>query len=178
MALLEVQKYDNQKYYKLASNGTNPNFTSTLFSKAGEADSFNKSSDISSSKNTKSNNGKFDISEAGKNFVNGMIDPFKAIIKHPIASLALIGGTAAACMIVPALAPITVVGFGALGISQMGKGIYGAISNSANGNYDAAEKSFNRIGEGFVGTLLSFFGLKQGAKIAREAKLMMKQIQH
>ena len=172
MVLLEVQKYYNQKYYNLASNDSNPNFTSTLLAESAESDSFSKSKDISNSKNTKSSNGKFDASEAGKNFVNGMIDPFKAIIKHPVASLGMIGGTAVACMLVPALGPVTVAGFGALGIFQMGKGIYGAISNSANGNYDAAEKSFNRIGEGFIGTLLSFFGLKQGAKIAREAKLM------
>lgn len=38
----------------------------------------------------KSNNGKFDVSEAGKNLVKGITSPITAMIKHPIATIGVI----------------------------------------------------------------------------------------
>ncbi|MCR5265208.1 MAG: hypothetical protein K6E29_01275, partial [Cyanobacteria bacterium RUI128] len=70
----------------------------------------------------KSNNGKFDWSEAGKNFLKGVISPVTAIFKHPLATAGIIGATVLACSLVPVLAPITAIGFGALSLYQLGKG--------------------------------------------------------
>lgn len=120
----------------------------------------------------KSNNGKFDISEAGKNLGKGILSPITAMIKHPIASIALVAGTVAATTLVPVLAPVMAVGFGAVSLYQVGKGTYDAVKNYKNGNYDDAEKSFDKIGQGLVGTVMTALGMKQSAKIANEAKLM------
>lgn len=123
-------------------------------------------------KNDKSNNGKFDLSEAGKNFFKGILSPITAAIEHPIATLGLVAGTVAASSIAPVLGPALAIGFGAYSLFQAGKGCYDAVKNYSNGNYDAAEKSFTTVGEGTIGTILSALGVKQGAKVAKEAKLM------
>lgn len=120
----------------------------------------------------KSNNGKFDISEAAKNLGKGIISPITAMIKHPIASIALVAGTVAATTLVPVLGPVMAVGFGVASLYQVGKGTYDAVKNYKNGEYDEAEKSFDKIGQGLVGTVMTALGMKQSAKIAREAKLM------
>lgn len=120
----------------------------------------------------KTNNGKFDFSEAGKNFLKGIISPITAAIKHPIATIGLVAGTIAACSFVPILGPALAVGFGAYSLLQIGKGCYDVAKNCANGDYDAAEKSFTTVGEGTVGTALSALGIRQSARIAKEAKLM------
>lgn len=120
----------------------------------------------------KSNNGKFDVSEAGKNLVKGITSPITAMIKHPIATIGVIAATAAATTFVPVLCPVLVVGFGAASLYQIGKGTYDAAKNYKNGNYDDAEKSFDKIGQGIIGTVMSAIGIKQSAKIAQEAKLM------
>lgn len=120
----------------------------------------------------KSNNGEFDLSEAGKNFVNGLISPVTAALKHPLATLGLVAGTIAACSVLPILGPALAVGFGAYSLYQVGKGVYDAADNYSKGNYDAAEQSFSTVGEGTAGTVLSALGIRQSAKIAQEAKLM------
>lgn len=120
----------------------------------------------------KSNNGKFDISEAGKNFLKGVISPITAVVKHPLMTAGIIGGTALACALVPVLAPITAIGFGAMSVYQLGKGFYNAGTLIANKEYDKAEKAFDEIGQGTVGVALTALGIKQSAKVAKEAKLM------
>lgn len=123
-------------------------------------------------KTDKSNNGKFDFSEAGKNFLKGVISPITTVIKHPVATLGVIGVTAVACSLVPVLGPITAIGFGALSLFQLGKGCYNAAKLYKNGQYDNAEKAFNEIGQGTVGVALTAVGVKQSAKVTKEAKLM------
>ncbi len=123
-------------------------------------------------KDDKSNNGKFDISEACKNFVKGVFSPLTAVIKHPVMTIAMVGVTAAACSLIPVLTPILGIGFGALSVFQLGKGCFDVAKNIKNKEYDNAEKSFNTVGQGTVGTVLSFLGIKQNARIAKEAKLM------
>ena len=120
----------------------------------------------------KSNNGEFDLSEAGKNFVKGLVSPVTAALKHPLATLGLVAGTVAACSVLPILGPVLAVGFGAYSLYQVGKGVYDAADNYSKGNYDAAEQSFNTVGEGTAGTVLSALGIRQSAKVAQEAKLM------
>ncbi len=137
----------------------------TYITKAKE-DSFEKK------KVDKSNNGKFDIIEAGKNYIKGILSPLTAIIKHPVMTIAMIGITAAACSLVPVLTPILGIGFGALSVFQLGKGCYDVAKNIKNKDYDKAEQSFNTVGQGTIGTILSALGLKQSAKVAKEAKLM------
>ncbi len=120
----------------------------------------------------KSNNGKFDISEAGKNFIKGVLSPLTAVVKHPVITIAMLGTTAAMCSLIPVLTPILGIGFGALSVFQLGKGCIEVAKNIKNKEYDKAEKSFNTVGQGTVGTVLSALGLKQSAKVAKEAKLM------
>lgn len=127
-----------------------------------------------SNKEDKSKNGKFDVSEAVKNLGKGILSPFTAMIKHPVATVGLIAGTVALTTLIPVLTPVLAVGFGAVGLYQVGKGSYDAVNNYRKGNYDEAEKSFDKIGQGIVGTVMSAVGIKQGAKVANEAKLMNK----
>lgn len=122
----------------------------------------------------KSNNGKFDFSEALKNFGKGIISPLTALVKHPFAAAGTLLGIGAACMIAPVLTPILTVGFGLMSLYQLSKSTYNAISNYTKGNYDQAEKDCENVGQGFIGTALTMLGLKQSAKIALEAKTMAK----
>lgn len=120
----------------------------------------------------KSNNNQFDFSEAAKNFGKGAISPVTAAIKHPFITAGVLAGTVAACSIVPILGPAMLLGFGALSVGQMIKGSADAVKNYKNGEYDKAEKSFDLIGQGTVGTLLSLIGVRQSAQVAKEAKMM------
>ena len=135
---------------------------------ANSKDSFEKTKVDSSSDN------KFTFKEAAKNFFKGMISPLTAIVKHPIASVATVAICGLACTAVPVLTPLMTLGFGALSVFQLGKGIFNSIKEYKNGNYDNAEKSFQDIGAGTVGVATSVVGLKQSAKIAQEAKIMNK----
>ena len=87
-------------------------------------------------------------------------------------TIAMVGVTAAACSLIPVLTPILGIGFGALSVFQLGKGCFDVAKNIKNKEYDKAEKSFNTVGQGTVGTVLSFLGLKQNARVAKEVKLM------
>ena len=122
--------------------------------------------------NDKSNNNEFDFSEAAKNFGKGAISPVTAAIKHPFLTVGLLAGTVAACSVVPILGPAMLLGFGALSVGQMIKGSADAVKNYSNGEYDKAEKSFDLIGQGTVGTLLTLLGVKQSAQVSKEAKMM------
>jgi hypothetical protein len=157
-------------------NGIN-NTSNLIFKKIKEQNEktkleYKKDSFERTTKEDKSNNGKFDISECAKNFAQGVLSPLKAVVEHPVATVGILGATTLACTLVPVLTPIMGVGFGALSVYQLGKGCYNAAKNYKNKEYDNAEKSFNQIGQGFVGTVTSALGLKQGAKVAKEAKLM------
>ena len=132
---------------------------------SGKTDNFEKRTD-------KSNNGKFDLSEAGKNFLKGIISPVTALVKHPLMTIGIIGGTILTCSLVPVLAPVTAIGFGALSLYQLGKGCYNATKLYKNGQYDAAEKAFDEIGQGTAGVALTAVGVKQSARVAKEAKMM------
>ena len=147
--------------YKKNIKNENVNFTSRddLFEKP------NKKVD-------KSSNGKFDISECVKNFAKGLLSPITAVIKHPLMTIGTLAVTVALCSVVPVMAPILAVGFGALSVYQVGKGVVEAAKNYKNGEYDKAEKSFNKVGEGTIGVVLTALGIKQSARVAKEAKVM------
>lgn len=147
--------------YKKNIKNENVNFTSRddLFEKP------NKKVD-------KSSNGKFDISECVKNFAKGLLSPITAVIKHPLMTIGTLAATVALCSVVPVMAPILAVGFGALSVYQVGKGVVEAAKNYNNGEYDKAEKSFNKVGEGTIGVVLTALGIKQSARVAKEAKVM------
>lgn len=123
-------------------------------------------------KEDKSNNGKFDADEALTNFAKGLWSPVTVLIKHPIAAIGMLGGTAVACSLVPVLGPILAVGFGAMGIYQIGKSGYNIVKDYQNGDYDQAEKGFKGLGEGTINTYLTAIGLRSSAKVVKEAKLM------
>lgn len=123
-------------------------------------------------KEDRKNNGKFDVSEAVNNFGKGLCSPITALIKHPVAAIGMVGATAVACSLVPVLGPILAVGFGAIGIYEIGKSGYKIAKDFKNGEYDQAEKDFNGLGQGTINTYLTILGLRGSARIAKEAKLM------
>lgn len=84
----------------------------------------------------------------------------------------MLGGTAVACSLVPVLGPILAVGFGAMGVYEIGKSGYQIAKDYRNGDYDQAEKDFKGLGQGTINTFLTAIGLKSSAKVVKEAKLM------
>ncbi|MCM1338297.1 MAG: hypothetical protein NC191_01340 [Muribaculaceae bacterium] len=76
----------------------------------------------------------------------------------------MIAGISAACFAVPVLGPLMTLGFGALSLYEVGKGMYNAIKEYKHGNYDNSERAFEKIGTGVVGTVLTALGLKSSAK--------------
>ena len=112
-----------------------------------------------------SNDGKFSKKEAGKNFVKGVLSPLKAVVEHPIISIGTVAITGVACSLVPVITPVMSIGFGALSIFQLGKGVYNSINEYKKGNYDKSEKAFEQIGQGTMGTAASLMSVKRNAKI-------------
>ena len=121
-----------------------------------------------------SNDSKFSIKEAGKNFAKGIITPIKVMIEHPIMTLSTVATTALMCSLVPVVTPILTVGFGALSVAQLLKGCIVAGKEYLKGNYDNSEKTFEEIAQGTLGVATTLAGVKQNAKIAREAKTMVR----
>ncbi len=120
----------------------------------------------------KTNNGQFDANVAAKNFCKGLLSPITAIIKHPIATIGVVGATALACSVAPILAPATAIVFGAMGIYEFGKSSYNIVKHSASGEYDKAEKDFEGLGQGTINTVLTALGMRQSARVTKEAQLL------
>lgn len=120
----------------------------------------------------KTNNGQFDANVAANNFCKGLLSPITAIIKHPIATIGVVGATALACSVAPVLAPATAIVFGAMGIYEFGKSSYNIVKHSASGEYDKAEKDFEGLGQGTINTVLTAFGMRQSARVTKEAQLL------
>ncbi len=134
--------------------------------KAAQAQYFTSNDDNfdTFTKKDASNDNKFTVKEALKNFGKGILSPIKAIVQHPFISLGMIAGMSLATFAVPALGPLMMFGFGALSLYEVGKGTYNAVKEYKHGNYDNSEKSFEKIGTGVVGTVLTAMGLKSSAK--------------
>ena len=120
----------------------------------------------------KTNNGEFDANVAANNFCKGLLSPITAIIKHPIATIGVVGATALACSVAPILAPATAIVFGAMGIYEFGKSSYNIVKHSASGEYDKAEKDFEGLGQGTINTVLTALGMRQSARVSKEAQLL------
>lgn len=120
----------------------------------------------------KTNNGQFDANVAANNFCKGLLSPITAIIKHPIATIGVVGVTALACSVAPILAPATAIVFGAMGIYEFGKSSYNIVKHSASGEYDKAEKDFEGLGQGTINTVLTALGMRQSARVTKEAQLL------
>lgn len=120
----------------------------------------------------KTNNGEFDANVAANNFCKGLLSPITAIIKHPIATIGVVGATALACSVAPILAPATAIVFGAMGIYEFGKSSYNIVKHSASGEYDKAEKDFEGLGQGTINTVLTALGMRQNARVTKEAQLL------
>lgn len=120
----------------------------------------------------KTNNGEFDANVAANNFCKGLLSPITAIIKHPIATIGVVGATALACSVAPILAPATAIVFGAMGIYEFGKSSYNIVKHSASGEYDKAEKDFEGLGQGTINTGLTALGMRQSARVTKEAQLL------
>lgn len=120
----------------------------------------------------KTNNGQFDANVAANNFCKGLLSPITAIIKHPITTIGVVGATALACSVAPILAPATAIVFGAMGIYEFGKSSYNIVKHSASGEYDKAEKDFEGLGQGTINTVLTALGMRQSARVTKEAQLL------
>lgn len=120
----------------------------------------------------KTNNRQFDADVAANNFCKGLLSPITAIIKHPIATIGVVGATALACSVAPILAPATAIVFGAMGIYEFGKSSYNIVKHSASGEYDKAEKDFEGLGQGTINTVLTALGMRQSARVTKEAQLL------
>lgn len=120
----------------------------------------------------KTNNGEFDANVAANNFCKGLLSPITAIIKHPIATIGVVGATALACSVAPILAPATAIVFGAMGIYEFGKSSYNIVKHSTSGEYDKAEKDFEGLGQGTINTVLTALGMRQSARVTKEAQLL------
>lgn len=120
----------------------------------------------------KTNNGEFDANVAANNFCKGLLSPITAIIKHPITTIGVVGATALACSVAPILAPATAIVFGAMGIYEFGKSSYNIVKHSASGEYDKAEKDFEGLGQGTINTVLTALGMRQSARVTKEAQLL------
>lgn len=120
----------------------------------------------------KTKNGEFDANVAANNFCKGLLSPITAIIKHPIATIGVVGATALACSVAPILAPATAIVFGAMGIYEFGKSSYNIVKHSASGEYDKAEKDFEGLGQGTINTVLTALGMRQSARATKEAQLL------
>lgn len=120
----------------------------------------------------KTNNGEFDANVAANNFCKGLLSPITALIKHPIATIGVVGATALACSVAPILAPATAIVFGAMGIYEFGKSSYNIVKHSASGEYDKAEKDFEGLGQGTINTVLTALGMRQSARVTKEAQLL------
>lgn len=120
----------------------------------------------------KTNNGEFDANVAANNFCKGLLSPITAIIKHPIATIGVVGATALTCSVAPILAPATAIVFGAMGIYEFGKSSYNIVKHSASGEYDKAEKDFEGLGQGTINTVLTALGMRQSARVTKEAQLL------
>lgn len=120
----------------------------------------------------KTNNGEFDANVAANNFCKGLLSPITAIIKHPIATIGVVGATALACSVAPILAPATAIVFGAMGIYEFGKSSYNIVKHSASGEYDKVEKDFEGLGQGTINTVLTALGMRQSARVTKEAQLL------
>lgn len=120
----------------------------------------------------KTNNRQFDADVAANNFCKGLLSPITAIIKHPIATIGVVGATALACSVAPILAPATAIVFGTMGIYEFGKSSYNIVKHSASGEYDKAEKDFEGLGQGTINTVLTALGMRQSARVTKEAQLL------
>lgn len=124
-----------------------------------------------SEKRNSSNDGKFSIFTAAKEFVKGaVVRPIKAMIKHPLLTIGTLAAAALAVSAAPILLPIMVMGGLAYGAYQIGKGASHVASHLRNGRYDDAERAFGDIGEGVFAVATSALGARSAAGIVAEAK--------
>ena len=109
----------------------------------------------------KNNNGTFEWSEAGKNFVKGIISPFKPMFQDVpsfFKGVAIGVAVAATCIALPGLGTVLLAGGLVWGAWKAVKGI-GAIAAARDG--DAKERAFSHFGESAVTIAGSLVGLRQ-----------------
>ena len=95
-----------------------------------------------------SNDGKFSFKEAGKNFIKGATSFITEAIKHPVKSLAIIGGLGVAAILCPPIGSVMIATGAITGAFTLGAGALKAAKCAYNKDYDGVEKSFTSIGSG------------------------------
>lgn len=114
--------------------------------------------------------GKFTLLQASKKFLNGILNPFKAMLKCPFLSLGIIAAGIALAILCPVTIPAMVaVGIG-FGVYQFGKGVVMASYFAYAGRMDECENAFENIGGGFSTLALTAIGVRSSARIAASSK--------
>lgn len=116
-------------------------------------------------KEDKSNNGKLDLSEVGKNFVKGLAGFAIETIKHPIRSLGIAVGMGALTALCPPLAGIMIGGAAFAGLFSFGGGVIKAVASASKKDWDGFEKSFESTGSGISSMLMSAFMARGYSKL-------------
>ena len=137
-----VDKVGRQRYTFLNTSISNINsdYNSQFFSQRNNF--VNTKPMCENKKVVSSENDKFSFKEAGINLGKGLISPITVMIQHPLKTLGVLAATGAATLVMPALVPIMLVGFGGYSLYELGKGIAVAGKEYKNGNYKASENAF------------------------------------
>ena len=163
-------------------SGYQPNSTTML----KQRDRKNCDMDSSVFEAAQTNNTKISFGEGvklwGKGAVNQAKNAISAIVKHPLKTLAVMGGTTAALFALPLIGIPSAVGGAAMAIGFAGlaaaKTITHAVQfskNKRNGNYDAARDKLQQLGGDCLDLALSVpfvpKGIKEIKKFAKYGKV-------
>lgn len=107
----------------------------------------------------------FSPMKAAKNFVEGFFDVGKALIEHPVKSVAIMAGLGIATAFVPQIAGVCIALGVVSAVTSLAKGVYNAAKAANNKEWDKAEESFKDIGSGTSGIVLSAFFAKGMANV-------------
>ncbi len=128
--------------------------------------------DVFVKKTDKSNDGKFSLLEAGKNFVKGVISPITTMFSS-VTNFAIGAGIIAAGVALISAAPVMAIPLVALGLGMgavtTGFGVY-KLATAKNG--DDAEKAFHNFGQAFFeigGAMLGSGAALKGATLTTTA---------
>lgn len=130
---------------------------------------------VLSKKVDKTNDGKFSLGVALKNFGNKFISIFKELVTHPVRSIGIALGYGALTCFFPQFGRISILlgVFG--GAKSIGQGLFNIGKSIKTGNGDLAEKAFGDLGDGSSTLLISGVfarGMAQvrGAKYLKSTK--------
>jgi hypothetical protein len=112
----------------------------------------------------------FSVFRAGKEFLKGIFRPLVTMIKHPLMTVAAIGGGLLLSSVAPVTIPLLLIAGGVYGGIQLFRGVKNVAQHAMAGDNEGAEKAFGEIGEGTFALATSALGVRSGGAIAAEAR--------